>query len=179
MKILVMESSPPQARFLQFVGLRNSYAVPQRPDTRHRSLTWRARTFAPALVATPAACPAPVCRRMGMEELRRRILASDMVVFVTPLYYFGMSAQLKTAIDRFYSFNDELSAKHLKTALIAAAWDSNDWTMHDLAGHYQTLCRYLHFNDQACSRYWLRHRIHDPKQPFPKLAYALGKSLTE
>ena len=115
-----------------------------------------------------------------MEELRRRILASDMVVFVTPLYYFGMSAQLKTAIDRFYSFNDELSAKRLKTALIAAAWDSNDWTMHDLAGHYQTLCRYLHFNDQGmllgtgCGTVSMTQ-----SSRFPKLAYALGKSLTE
>ena len=60
-----------------------------------------------------------------------------MVVFVTPLYYFGMSAQLKAVIDRFYSFNGRLTSKGVKTALIAAAWDSNDWTMKDLEDVYK------------------------------------------
>ena len=70
-----------------------------------------------------------------------------MAVFVTPVYYFGMSAQLKMVIDRFYSYTMKLSAKHLKTALIAAAWDSNDGVMPYLAQHYQKLCRYMNFTD--------------------------------
>ena len=45
------------------------------------------------------------------------------------LYYFGVSAQLKAVIDRFYSFTGKLSAKKLKTAFIVTAWDANDWTM--------------------------------------------------
>ena len=55
----------------------------------------------------------PCCQNDDMAGLKEQILASDMVVFVTPLYYFGMSAQLKTVIDRFYSFNGQLSAKGL------------------------------------------------------------------
>ena len=30
------------------------------------------------------------------------LLDSDMIVLVTPLYYYGMSAQLKTVIDRMH-----------------------------------------------------------------------------
>ena len=33
-----------------------------------------------------------------MTSIRRTILDSDMIVFVTPLYYYGFSAQLKTAL---------------------------------------------------------------------------------
>lgn len=101
-----------------------------------------------------------------------------MVVFVTPLYYFGMSAQLKTVIDRFYSFDGQLSSMGLKTALIAAAWDSNDWTMRDLSAHYQTLCHYLNFKDQGtilgtgCGTV-----LQTRASRFPKLAYDFGKSL--
>ena len=51
--------------------------------------------------------------RQIMAGLKEQILGSDMVVFVTLLYYFGLSAQLKTVIDRFYSFNGGLSAKGL------------------------------------------------------------------
>ena len=85
----------------------------------------------------------------GMAQARAAILSCDMLVFVTPLYYFGVAAQLKTLVDRFYAFNEELMGKKLKTALIAAAWDSEDWIMQALVSHYQTICRYLNFQDMG------------------------------
>ena len=56
----------------------------------------------------------PCVHKDDMAQARSAILSCDMLVFVTPLYYFGMSAQLKMLIDRFYAFNGELSAKRLK-----------------------------------------------------------------
>lgn len=50
-----------------------------------------------------------------MSEVEKLILNSDMIVFVSPIYYFGISAQLKTLIDRFYSFNTPLMGKGLKS----------------------------------------------------------------
>lgn len=113
-----------------------------------------------------------------MAGLREQILRTDMLVFVTPLYYFGMSAQLKTVIDRFYSFNGTLAGKNLKTALIVAAWDSKDWTMKDIKSHYETLCRYLGFQDRGqilgvgCGTVSMTKATE-----FPKRAYEMGKSL--
>ncbi len=57
------------------------------------------------------------------------LLQADMVLFVTPIYYFGMSAQLKTMIDRFYARNAALAEKHMKAAVIATAWDDNETVM--------------------------------------------------
>ncbi len=79
--------------------------------------------------------------------IRDALLGSDMVVFVTPIYYFGMSAQLKLVIDRFYSYTTRLSGKGLKAALIAAAWDSNEDVMPYTAEHYKKLCRYMNFEN--------------------------------
>jgi len=84
-----------------------------------------------------------------MPDIRDALLAADMVVFVTPVYYFGMSAQFKMVIDRFYSYTSRLSAKGLKSALIAAAWDSDEDVMPALTAHYQKLCRYMNFSDQG------------------------------
>ena len=118
------------------------------------------------------------CQKDDMAQLKQLILDGDMVVFVTPLYYFGMSAQLKAVIDRFYSFNGRLTSKGVKTALIAAAWDSNDWTMKDLEAHYDTLCRYLSFDSKGkilgtgCGTVSITAR-----SPFMKKAYDLGRSL--
>lgn len=67
----------------------------------------------------------PCVQKDDMEKFRGMILDADMVVFVTPLYYYGMSAQLKTLIDRFCAFNSSIQNKHMKSAMLAAAWNSD------------------------------------------------------
>lgn len=64
-----------------------------------------------------------------------------MLVFATPLYYYGMSAQLKTLVDCFCAFNSSLMRRHMKSALLAAAWNSDGWTFEALEAHYKTLVR--------------------------------------
>ena len=67
----------------------------------------------------------PCSQKDGIEKFRHKILEADMMVFVTPLYYYGMSAQLKILIDRFCAFNSSIQRKHMKSALITAAWNSD------------------------------------------------------
>lgn len=113
-----------------------------------------------------------------MNEIRREILDADMIVFVTPLYYYGMSAQLKILIDRFCAFNSSINRKHMKSALIAAAWNSDDWTFDALEAHYKTLVRYLNFEDTGmilgagCGTPAMTRR-----SDFMTLAYELGRNL--
>ena len=38
----------------------------------------------------------PCSQKDGMDGIRQKILSADMVVFATPLYYYGMSAQLRS-----------------------------------------------------------------------------------
>ena len=56
----------------------------------------------------------PCVQKDDVEGIRRQLLAADMVVFVTPLYYYGMSAQLKTMVDRFCAFNSEPAGQALE-----------------------------------------------------------------
>ena len=44
-----------------------------------------------------------------MEKLMPELLTSQAVALVTPLYYFGFSAQIKRVIDRFYACNYKLT----------------------------------------------------------------------
>ena len=91
----------------------------------------------------------PCVQKDDVENIRKKILDADMLVFVTPLYYYGMSAQLKTMIDRFCAFNSSIQRKHMKSALLTAAWNSDDWTFEALEAHYQTLVRYLNLRDMG------------------------------
>lgn len=120
----------------------------------------------------------PCVLKDDMAGLREQILDSDTIVFVTPLYYFGVSAQLKAVIDRFYAFNGRLMSKRMKSALIVAAWNSDDWTMKDVLAHYRTICRYLDFDNMGevlatgCGTPSMTSRSR-----FMKEAYELGRGL--
>ena len=120
----------------------------------------------------------PCVQSDGMDALRSKLLASDMVVFATPLYYYGMTAQLKTVIDRFCSANFSITGKRMKSALLAVAWNSDGWTFDALEAHYDTLVRYLDFRDvgrvlgAGCGTPQLTARSR-----FMRQAYDLGASL--
>ena len=58
----------------------------------------------------------PCVQKDDVELIRQKLLAADMVVFATPLYYYSMSAQLKTVVDRFCAFNSSLNSRRLKSA---------------------------------------------------------------
>lgn len=112
------------------------------------------------------------------DGLRERILSADMLVFATPLYYYGMTAQLKAVVDRFCSANPRISGKRLKSALLAVAWNDDDWTFDALESHYDTLVRYLNLRD--CGRV-LGGGCGTPGMTahsgYPAKARALGSSL--
>lgn len=83
----------------------------------------------------------------SMEKLNPLLLEAECVVFSTPLYYFGMSTQIKMVIDRFYANNALLREQHKKAILIAACGDSDSWTLDALDAHYHSLCNYLHWEN--------------------------------
>lgn len=120
----------------------------------------------------------PCAQKDGMDAIRAQILAADMLVFATPLYYYGMSAQLKTLLDRFCAFNGSLQRKRMRSALLAVAWNSDDWTFEALMAHYRTLTRYLNLTDMGAV---LGHGCGTPsmtrRSPFPRQAYELGRGL--
>lgn len=122
----------------------------------------------------------PCVQKDEMEEIRAVILEADMLVFATPLYYYGMSAQLKTLIDRFCSFNGSIQRKHMRSALLAVAWNSDSWTFEALESHYRTLVRYLNFRDQGTI---LGKGCGTPamtkKSNYLPMAYQMGKNLRD
>ena len=120
----------------------------------------------------------PCVQHDDVALIKAALLASDMVVFATPLYYYGMSAQLKTVVDRFCAYNASLHGKHLKSALLTVAWNAEDWTFDALEAHYKTLVRYIHFNDMGTVLgYGCGTPSMTKRSSYPQEAYQLGKNL--
>ena len=120
----------------------------------------------------------PCVQKDDVELIRKKLLASDMVVFATPLYYYGMSAQLKIVVDRFCAYNSSLNRKHLRSALLTVAWNTDDWTFDALEAHYKTLVRYINLQDQGMV---LGYGCGTPSMTkhsrYPEEAYQIGKSI--
>lgn len=117
----------------------------------------------------------PCVYRDDMFELNTHLIDADLVVLCTPLYYFGFSAQLKLVIDRFYAINTQLHSPR-DAVLLAAAWNSNDWTFPALEHHYETLVRYMGWNDVGrVVAMGAGTRSACESGPFPREAYELAK----
>lgn len=120
----------------------------------------------------------PCIQHDDMDAIRSALLAANMMVFATPLYYYGMSAQLKIVVDRFCSANASITGRRLKSALLTVAWNADDWTFEALVAHYKTLVRYLHLQDcgmvlgYGCGTPGMTRRTKSPQA-----AYDLGASL--
>ena len=131
--------------------------------------------------------PCRGCDQCGMDgacifddaietKLMPQMLRADLLVLVTPLYYFGMSAQLKTIVDRFYSRTTKLSGK--KSMIMATAWNTADWTMEALKNHYETLVRYMSWQDVG--QVWATgcgSRSMVERSEFGDMAYKIGAAL--
>ena len=120
----------------------------------------------------------PCVQKDDNEIVRHTLLNTDMVVFATPLYYYGMSAQLKIVVDRFCAYNSSLNSRHLKSALLTVAWNADNWTFDALEAHYKILVRYINFKDMGMV---LGYGCGSPsmtrRSVYPDKAYQLGKSL--
>ena len=135
-------------------------------------------SIAPCTGCVACGYEGPCVQHDDMDGLRAQILAADMLVLATPLYYYGMAAQLKCVIDRFCSANSSITRKRMRSALLTVAWNADDWTFDALEAHYDTLVRYLCWQD--CGRvlgYGCGTTGMTRASSYPQAAYELGREL--
>ena len=132
--------------------------------------------------------PCRACNRCGMNgtcifnddffELRPKLIEADMVVFATPMYYFGISAQMKRVIDRFYAINGQIKGARKKAAFLMTYADTAAREAEPMLAHYRMLMDYLGWTsvgEVVAPGVWTAGSIRNTD--YPGQAYRLGKSL--
>ena len=127
------------------------------------------------------------CNKCGMngdcifkddfEFVRRHITDSDVVVFATPMYYFGISAQLKAVIDRFYAVNGKIH-RPKKAVLLMTYANTSPTEAEPIKKHYEVLLNYLGWQDAGqiiASGVWPAGAVNDTL--YHEQAYELGKNI--
>lgn len=121
----------------------------------------------------------PCVQKDDMSLIYPEIKVSDIVVFATPLYYWTMSGQIRTAIDRLFAL-EEGSEKILrghgrKCALIMAA---AGYDFDDVLNYYEHLAERLQWENIGHVLAGGNTDIGDiDGTPEIKMAYELGKSI--
>ena len=132
--------------------------------------------------------PCRACNRCGMDgpciynddfqELHPRLIEADMVVFATPMYYFGISAQMKRVIDRFYAINGQIKGVPKKAAFLMTYADTAAKEAEPMLVHYHTLLEYLGWTsigEVVAAGVWTAGSVRNTN--YPEQAYRLGKNL--
>lgn len=131
--------------------------------------------------------PCVACNKCGMngqcvfkddfEFIKANIVDADAVVFATPMYYFGISAQMKAVIDRFYAINGQIHVPK-KAVLILTYADTSTKEAQPIINHYETLLNYLGWIDAGkviASGVWTEGDVKHTQ--YPQQAYELGKNI--
>lgn len=113
-----------------------------------------------------------------MPKILDTILDSDMIVLATPIYYFGFSSQIKSAIDRFYSRNGQIQRKKLKSVFIATAWNNDNQVMNAFEKYIEILIDYLNLdNVGTILAKGYGYSGASTEKEYMEKAYKLGKSI--
>ena len=131
----------------------------------------------PCIACNSCGMNGPCVFKDDFEFVRKHIVEADCVAFATPMYYFGISAQLKTVIDRFYAINGSIHVPKKAVLLMTYANTAASEAV-PIKSHYEALLNYLGWTDAGqviAPGVWpvgaIRHT------DFPEQAYRLGKSI--
>lgn len=110
--------------------------------------------------------------------LRKQLIEADAVIFASPVYYYGFSAQLKKAIDRFYAINGKIQRQSKKAVLLATFANPDIKVSRYMAEHYEGLVEFLgweNIGEVIAKGVWGMNDVRDTE--YPTQAYLLGKKL--
>lgn len=119
-----------------------------------------------------------VCvQKDDMLPILNALRKADALVLASPVYYFGVSAQLKLTIDRFFALLQEgMPVK--RAALLMACGDDTDKAAASSIGMFRQICDYQKWEEAAIV---VAPRLHNPGEikgrPELEQARRLGESI--
>ncbi|MBD5418025.1 MAG: flavodoxin family protein [Desulfovibrio sp.] len=92
----------------------------------------------------------PCVQKDGMEKVYPAYVAADMVVLASPMYYWAISGQLKTAFDRLFAVaecNPDYANPRKECALLMAAEGDTPDNWKPVLDYYKALTGFLKWKD--------------------------------
>ena len=121
----------------------------------------------------------PCVQRDGMDQIYPAVKTCDVIVLATPLYYWNMSGQLRTTVDRLFALEEggeNLLRGHGRASALLMAAEGHDFD--DAARYYDHLMVHLQWENLGKVLCGGVMSIGDFEgRPEISAAYELGKSI--
>ena len=115
-----------------------------------------------------------------MMSLYPKIQDADIIVYISPLYYHNISAQMKAVIDRYHGIDDLIRHKPKKVLSIITAAYPEDWVFDGVKAVIKTTTRYLGWKDYGgIYAFDCYKRADIEKTAYPQKAFELGLHINE
>lgn len=112
-----------------------------------------------------------------MEELNPHLLVADAIIFVSPIYYYGITAQIKAVIDRFYATDEDIQGSK-KSALLLALADGDSEVIDGAVGSFKRMTDYLRWDNAGVIAALGCATVEDIKKTdYLQQAYQLGRTI--
>ncbi|MDR2527397.1 MAG: flavodoxin family protein [Synergistaceae bacterium] len=100
-----------------------------------------------------------VCaRKDGMGSVLEELRKADVLVFASPVYYFGVSSQLKAAVDRMYALMKE-GMRVKRAALLMTCGDDTDAAAAPSIAMFRRVFAYMRWEEAGIV---VTPRLHEP-----------------
>ena len=120
----------------------------------------------------------PCVHKDDFEIVRPYLISADVIVFATPMYFFGVTAQLKLVIDRFYAIYGQIKHRPKKSIFMMTYAETDPKLAIAMTQHFQTLVEYMGWKEAGtiiAPGVWSAGSIQ--KTQYGENAYQLGLSL--
>ena len=176
MKILVLTGSPRKSG--NSATLADNF-IKGAKEAGHNVVRFDAafRDVHPCIGCNKCGMDGPCIFKDDFEFVREHIVDADAVVFATPMYYFGISSQLKAVIDRFYAINGKIH-RPKKAVLLMTYANTAAAEAEPIKKHYEVLLNYLGWQDAGqviASGVWPIGAVNHTE--YPQKAYELGRNI--
>lgn len=121
----------------------------------------------------------PCVQQDDMAQIYPAVKECDVVILATPLYYWNMSGQIRTAIDRLFALEEgdgNLLRGHNRGSALLMAAEGNDF--EDVLNYYDHLMQHLKWKNLGHVLAGGNGDVGDiSRKPELEQAYELGKSI--
>lgn len=121
----------------------------------------------------------PCVQKDDMMQIYPAVRVCDVIVLATPLYYWNMSGQIRTAIDRLFALeegDENLLRGHGRSSALLMAAEGDDF--EDVLAYYDHLMEHLNWNNLGHVLAGGNGAVGDiAGKPELEQAYEFGKSI--
>ena len=143
MKVLLINGSPRKGNTMTALNALKK-GLAQMPDAEVEEIICAEKTFVPCKACNACGSMSRCIFADDSPDTNAAVEAADAIVFATPVYWWGMSAQMKLLVDKFYARDVKLRGLNKKVgSIVIGEADQDDPEYEIIAKQIWCIADYL------------------------------------